>query len=82
MRYYASVMDDSSSARKVGFLSGPYETHQEALDALPAAKRKALDADSAAAFYYFGTLSVSAEPYPVAVFGVLDSSGAAIAPPT
>ena len=68
MRYYTSVMNDSRSDRKVGLLSGPYETHQQALDALPAAKRLALDADSAAAFYYFGTLSISAEPYPAAAF--------------
>lgn len=52
--FYASTRD----AGKVGFLAGPFETHQEALDAVPPAKAFAKAADPWAAFYGFGTLSL------------------------
>ena len=38
-------------------LAGPYDSHQEALDAVPAARRLAELADPWAAFYSFGTVS-------------------------
>lgn len=49
--YYVSVID----AARYGLLAGPYKTHQEALDAVPEAKRAAEKVDSFSIFYAFGT---------------------------
>lgn len=43
----------------VAILAGPYETHEEALDALPKAKSLSLDAIAEAAFASFGTTRIA-----------------------
>lgn len=52
--FYASTRNDG----KVGFLAGPYDTHQEALDVVAPTKELATAADQWAVFYSFGTLSL------------------------
>ena len=51
--YYVSVQD----GKKTGLLSGPYKTHAEAVAKVNEVKEKALEVDSGAAFYSFGTVA-------------------------
>lgn len=49
--YYVSVMDGG----RYGLLAGPYNTHEEALEMVPAVKELAQKVDPYAVFYAFGT---------------------------
>lgn len=49
--YYASVIDGD----RKGLLMGPFDTHQEALDAVPRPKKLAYAADPKAPWYAYGT---------------------------
>jgi hypothetical protein len=49
--YYVTVVD----GKRYDCLSGPYRTHAEALAMVEPMQRRALDLESAAAFYSFGT---------------------------
>jgi hypothetical protein len=60
--YYASVRDPENPDR-LGFLLGPYKTHQEALDMVNPAQEMANKVNSWAAFYAFGTCRLP-EDYP------------------
>ena len=55
--FYVTVRNDS----RHGWLAGPFETHQEALDTVPAAKVLAMKADPMAHFYGFGSASLPRE---------------------
>ena len=50
--YYCTVLDNS----RVGFLAGPFATHQEALDTVPAAKAAAESVNNRAFWYAYGTV--------------------------
>jgi hypothetical protein len=50
--YYVSVIRDDGAYR---FLAGPFETHVEALAAVPRARDVARDLDPRATWYAFGT---------------------------
>lgn len=52
--FFVTVQNDD----RTGFLAGPLETHQEALDLVSQAKRLANASDPWAAFYQFGTASL------------------------
>jgi hypothetical protein len=52
--YYTSVRDPEDP-KKVGFLTGPYKTHQEALDMVDKAKELAYKVNAWAPFYAYGT---------------------------
>lgn len=56
--YYASVFDRRSNDGngRVALLAGPFPTHYQALDILPAAKAEAERVDPRATWYAFGTL--------------------------
>lgn len=56
--YYASVFDRRSNAGdgRIALLAGPFPTHGQALDILPAAKAEAERIDPRATWYAFGTL--------------------------
>lgn len=55
--FYVTVVD----GRRVGFLLGPYTTHQQAIDNVARGRDLANDADPRAAFYAFGTSSLKRE---------------------
>ena len=55
MGYYVTVKD----AGRIGFLKGPFATHEEALSQVPIAKGQARAANSRASFYAFGTALVT-----------------------
>jgi hypothetical protein len=62
--YYISVIRESGF-KDARLVSGPYSTHQEALDLVDKARRIAEQHDSRAAWYAFGTLRMKdafAEP--------------------
>jgi hypothetical protein len=65
VRFYVSIWDHSGG--RVGFLLGPFETHQAALDAVPEGKRKAEEVDARAFWHAFGTLRVEGPPWPKGV---------------
>jgi len=79
--YYVTVRD----ADRVGFLAGPYDTHDEALSRVDDAARRAREADAWADFYAFGTSRVKA---PLALkrggvtFGKMDEEDAPAKPKT
>lgn len=52
--FYATVQSD----KRNGFLAGPFETHAQALEAVPDAKQYAEANDPWSCFYKFGTASV------------------------
>lgn len=52
--YYTSAIDGPKKA----LLTGPYDTHQEALDMVDAARDKAVKLDPMAWFYAYGTCSI------------------------
>lgn len=54
--FYCSAVYD----RKYSLIAGPFFTHDEALDALPAAKSAALETDPRYSFSAFGTCSFDA----------------------
>ena len=62
--YYVSVLD----GKRKGLLLGPYDTHQEALDNVKRGISLAVAADTRAVFYAFGTVKITAETLPKAVF--------------
>jgi hypothetical protein len=55
--YFVTVRD----AGRTGFLLGPYSTHEEAINNVQRGKKAALDANSQAWFYAYGTASLSRE---------------------
>ena len=57
--YYTSVIDGSQT----GLLTGPYATHQEALDMVDTARDKAVELDHRAWFYAYGTCSIDLEKW-------------------
>ncbi len=66
-RYYVTVRD----AGKHGFLLGPYDTHEEALENVDRGRTLAEKANDRAAFYSFGTGSIAPGliAYPNGLFG-------------
>ena len=65
--YYVSVIDGIRNGR----LSGPYTTHQEALDDVPAVQVVAQNVDARADFYAFGTMRSETNLGP----GILNKTG-------
>lgn len=65
--FFVTVRNDS----RVGYLAGPFETHQEALDAVPQAKSLAHARDPWAVFYSFGTASLPRD-YPRMPAGIFN----------
>lgn len=57
--YYTSVIDGDNKA----LLTGPYDTHQEALDMVDAANAKACELDHKAWFYAYGTCSIDRDKW-------------------
>jgi len=53
--YYVSVMKDGKPDN-FRLLAGPYETHADALAAVPAATKHAYDYDAKAPWYAYGTV--------------------------
>lgn len=53
-RFYVTCRD----GKRVGWLLGPYDTHQEALDNVPRGRRLADKADPGAPWYYYGTTGI------------------------
>lgn len=66
--YYCTVLDGP----QYGLLAGPYDTHQEAIDALPEAKKLAQQVDSRAVFYAFGTARLERDDTSIRPAGVLN----------
>jgi hypothetical protein len=65
-RYYVSVRDGA----RHGYLLGPYDTHQEALDNVDRGNQLACQADGRAHWYAFGTCRLADGTSTVAsVFG-------------
>lgn len=66
--FYVTVI----SGKKVGFLLGPYSTHEEALENVDRGKSRAIETDPWAHFYYFGTSKWKdpKAPLPNSVFGL------------
>ena len=65
--YYVSALDHERSMFQI--LSGPYETHYEALDKVPAAKRIAQELDPRGVWYSYGTCRIEPDkPHPPGVF--------------
>lgn len=65
-RYYVTVRDGG----RHGYLLGPYDTHQEALENVERGRDLANDADSRAHWYAFGTGRLQDETATVAsIFG-------------
>ena len=62
-RFYVTVV----RGERTGFLAGPFETHQAALDMVPAARRVANEVDPRTAFDGFGTVSMEPGPWPAGV---------------
>lgn len=65
--YYVTII----RGKRVGFLLGPYSSHQESLDNVDRGRTLAMDADGRAAFDAFGTSrwkSLESAP-PKSVFG-------------
>ena len=58
--YYASIRDGDNPSR-FGFLAGPFDKHQTALDILPKAKDKAIEIDGYNYFHGFGTCRLPPE---------------------
>ena len=63
-KFYVSVRDGS----KVGFLLGPYDTHQQALDQVGRGRDLAYEHDPKAPWYGYGTAGSTSELK--SVFGV------------
>lgn len=65
--YYVTVRD----GKRTGFLLGPYETHDEALENVERGKGLAFRTDNATRtwFYSYGTTKVTHEELPKSVFG-------------
>jgi hypothetical protein len=59
-RFYATAKDGQRAA----LLLGPFQTHQEALDAVPAARRAAQEVDGRAWFWEYGTVLMEPGPWP------------------
>ena len=55
-KYYVSAAD----AGRTALLSGPYDTHAEALAKVDSVRRRAEERDSGAVFYSFGTVAMPA----------------------
>ncbi|MCB8986727.1 MAG: hypothetical protein H6661_03135 [Ardenticatenaceae bacterium] len=66
--FFVTVRNDSRN----GFLAGPFETHQEALDLVPQARQLAHARDPWAAFYSFGTASLPRN-YPSMPTGIFNT---------
>lgn len=49
--FYVTVIN----GKRTGFLLGPYDSHQDALDNVERGRELAIDADPFACFYYVGT---------------------------
>ena len=65
--YYVSVKDGQRS----GLLAGPFDTHQQALDMVEAAKQEAYKNDFFSCFYTFGTAKLTTTG--VSKIGILNS---------
>ena len=63
-RFYVTVVD----AGRVGFLAGPFLTHQAALDRVDEVRRLAGEVDYRAHWYGFGTCLMDGAPYPAGSF--------------
>jgi hypothetical protein len=62
--FYVTVRD----AGRTGFLVGPYDTHEEALERVDEAKRLACEANSRGVWYAYGTSKVTGPPFPRGLF--------------
>ena len=58
--YYVSMVD----GQRFALLTGPFDTHREALDSVSKARDKACEIDGRAHFYSFGTcrMEITANP--------------------
>lgn len=65
MNYYVTVID----AGRHGFLLGPYDTHEQALEQVQTGKERAMAANTWAHFYAYGTARVPKEKTVKTVFG-------------
>ncbi|KKM60477.1 hypothetical protein LCGC14_1541460 [marine sediment metagenome] len=63
--FYVTVVE----GQRVGFLLGPYSTHQETVNNVDRGRKLAVAADSWADFYSFGTASLPAGNSRRTVFG-------------
>jgi len=63
--FFVSVID----GERVAYLAGPFETHDDAIFAVPAARRKAGRLDSRAVWYAFGTCSAPVGAIERTLFG-------------
>lgn len=67
-RFYVTMVRHPGTARqKVGFLAGPFHTHDEAKAHVSRARKAAVEADPDAAFDAFGTSSRKADHHPPGV---------------
>ena len=64
-RFYVTIVRD----QRVGYLLGPYQGHQEAIDNVERGRKLACDADAWADFDSFGTASLPTDQGRRAVFG-------------
>ena len=63
--FYVTAIDDK---RRFTRLSGPYATHQEALDAQPAVTKWAWEVDYRAPWYGYGTMAIATETPPLGAY--------------
>lgn len=59
-RYFVSII---RSPTQVGLLAGPFATHQEALDLVPAVRDEAVKVDPFTHFDRFGTMAIHDDNY-------------------
>ena len=62
--FYVSVVRGSDYR----LLAGPYQTHEQALQNVDKYRRKAIEYDSRAHWYAFGTCKIKNEPFPFGIF--------------
>jgi hypothetical protein len=62
-KYYVTVIRSPGPRQKVGFLAGPFDTHEQAKAKQSIARAEAIEIDPRAVFDYFGTAGVVADKH-------------------
>lgn len=66
-KFYATVIRNPGPQQKVGWLAGPFDTHEEAKDHVERAKQIAHEVDPRSVFDYFGTTALTHDKHPAGV---------------
>lgn len=66
-KFYVTMIRDPGPRQQVSLLAGPFDTHEEALSQVDAARKHAEEVDPRAVFDAFGTTGVTADKHPPGV---------------